>query len=218
MGIFDRKVLIVEDEPLIRGLISANLEADGFVVRAAGSTAEARQVAEDFDPDIAILDIELGDGPTGVDLALILRRKHPEIALVFLTHIPEPRVVGIDNRSIPRNAAYLVKDRMADPGVLRQAIEAAVRDRVSKDFRDDKNVQHQLSEVSRSQLAVLQMVALGLSNQQIAAERGTTVRAVEGIVSRIFQALDIDVQAEGNARVEAAATYLRASGKSLSDI
>jgi len=43
MGIFDRKVLIVEDEPLIRGLISANLVADGFFVRAAGSSAEARK-------------------------------------------------------------------------------------------------------------------------------------------------------------------------------
>ena len=142
-----------------------------------------------------------------------MRRKHPEIALVFLTHIPEPRVVGIDNRSIPRNAAYLVKDRMADPGVLRQAIEAAVRDRVSKDFRDDKNVQHQLSEVSRSQLAVLQMVALGLSNQQIAAERGTTVRAVENLVKRAFEAAGIDLETSNNPRVTAAREFIKVAGK-----
>ena len=49
--------------------------------------------------DRKVLDIELGDGPTGIDLALILRRNIPEIALVFLTHIPEPRVVSLDNRS-----------------------------------------------------------------------------------------------------------------------
>ncbi|CAB4622130.1 MAG: response regulator [Actinobacteria bacterium] len=212
MGIFDRKVLVVEDESLIRGLIAANLEADGFVVRTAASTAEARKVAEDFDPDIAILDIELGDGPTGVDLALILRRKHPEIALVFLTHIPEPRVVGIDNRTIPRNAAYLVKDRMADPGVLRKAIEAAVRDKVAKDFRDDKNIEHKLSEVSRSQLSVLQMVALGMSNQQIAAERGTTVRAVENLVKRAFEAAQIDLENSSNPRVTAAREFIKVAG------
>ena len=212
MGIFDRKVVVVEDEPLIRGLISANLEADGFVVRTAGNSAEAREVAEDFDPDIAILDIELGDGPTGVDLALILRRKHPEIALVFLTHIPEPRVVGIDNKSIPKNAAYLVKDRIADPGVLRKAIEAAVRERVSKDFRDDKNLEHSLSEVSRSQLAVLQMVALGMNNQQIAAERGTTVRAVENLVKRAFEAAGIDAESTTNPRVTAAREFIKVAG------
>jgi len=212
VGIFDRKVLVVEDEPLIRGLIAANLEADGFVVRVAASSADARKVAEEFDPDIAILDIELGDGPTGVDLALILRRRHPEIALVFLTHIPEPRVVGIDNKSIPRNAAYLVKERMADPGVLKQAIEAAVRDRVAKDFRDDKNVEHALAEVSRSQLAVLQMVALGMSNHQIAAERGTTVRAVENLVKRAFEAAGIDSDSTANPRVVAAREYIKVAG------
>ena len=120
--------------------------------------------------------------------------------------------MGIDNRAIPRNAAYLVKDRMADPGVLRQAIEAAVRDRVSKDFRDDKNVEHPLSEVSRSQLAVLQMVALGLSNQQIASERGTTVRAVENLVKRAFEAAGIDVETNNNPRVTAAREFIKVAG------
>ncbi len=212
MTIFDRKLLIVDDEPMIRGLLSAKLEAEGFDVRTAATAAEARKVADDFDPDIAVLDIELGDGPTGIDLSLILRNKHPEIALVFLTHIPEPRVVGLDNRAIPRNAAYLVKDRMADPGLLLQAIEAAVRDRVSKDFRDDKNLDHALSEVSRSQLAVLQMIALGLSNHQIATERGTTVRAVENLVKRALEAAGIDPEGDSNPRVTAAREYIKLVG------
>ncbi len=212
MAIFERKVLIVEDEPLIRGLIAANLTAEGFTVAVASSAAEARKVAEDFDPDIAVLDIELGDGPTGIDLAMILRRQHLEIALVFLTHIPEPRIVGIENRSIPKNAAYLVKDRIADPGILRAAIEAALRDRVGKSFRDDKNIEHRFSEVSRNQLAVLQMVALGMSNQQIAADRGTTIRAVENLVRRAFEAAGIDLESDNNPRVTAAREYIKLAG------
>lgn len=212
MPTFDRKVLIVEDEPMIRGLLTAQLEGEGFQVEVAANAAEARKLADDFDPDIAVLDIELGDGPTGIDLALILRRNSPEIALVFLTHIPEPRVVGLDNRSIPRNAAYLLKDRMADPGILLKAIEAAVRDRVSKDFRDDKNLDHKLSEVSRSQLAVLQMIALGYSNHQIAAERGTTVRAVENLVKRALEAAGIDPEGPINPRVTAAREYIKLTG------
>ncbi len=168
---FERKVLIVEDEPLLRVLISNTLEAEGFIVASAANAAEARRVADDFDPDIALLDIELGDGPSGIDLALILRRNSPEIGLVFLTHIPEPRVVGVDNKVIPRNAAYLVKDRIAESGVLRSAIEAALRDRVSREFRDDKKA-HALSDVSRSQLEVFKLVALGRSNSEIAAARG----------------------------------------------
>lgn len=212
MGIFDRKVMIVDDDNLLLGLIGAKLETDGFEVQKATNSADARKIAEDFDPDIAVLDIELGDGPTGIDLAHILRKTNPEIVLVFLTHIPEPRIVGLDNRAIPKNAAYLVKDRLADPGVLVQAIEAAVRDRVNKGFRDDKTVEHKLSDASRSQLAVLQMIALGMSNQQIAKERGTTIRAVENLVKRAFETAGVDVENDANPRVTAAREYIKLAG------
>lgn len=211
MGNFNRKVLVVEDDALLRSLIVSKLEADGFVVEATDSAATARKIADDFDPDVALLDIELGHGPTGIDLALILRKSQPEIALVFLTHIPEPRVVGIDNRKIPKNAAYLAKDRITDPTMLSDAIDAALRGKAGRDFRDDKR-DYPLAELSRSQLAVLQMVALGMSNAQIAKERDTTVRAVENLVKRAFEAAGIDTEAGGNPRVNAAREYIRIAG------
>ncbi|MEY2737363.1 MAG: hypothetical protein RL683_481 [Actinomycetota bacterium] len=211
MGNFNRKVLVVEDDALLRSLIVSKLEADGFVVEATDSAATARKIADDFDPDVALLDIELGNGPTGIDLALILRKEQPEIALVFLTHIPEPRVVGIDNRKIPKNAAYLAKDRITDPTMLSDAIDAALRGKAGRDFRDDKR-DYPLAELSRSQLAVLQMVALGMSNTQIAKERDTTVRAVENLVKRAFEAAGIDTEAGGNPRVNAAREYIRIAG------
>lgn len=211
MGNFNRKVLVVEDDALLRSLIVSKLLADGFIVEATDSAATARKIADDFDPDVALLDIELGNGPTGIDLALILRKNQPEIALVFLTHIPEPRVVGIDNRKIPKNAAYLAKDRITDPTMLSDAIDAALRGKAGRDFRDDKR-DYPLAELSRSQLAVLQMVALGMSNTQIAKERDTTVRAVENLVKRAFEAAGIDTEAGGNPRVNAAREYIRIAG------
>ena len=211
MSQFNRKVLVVEDDALLRSLIASNLIADGFIVEVTDSAAGARKIADDFDPDVALLDIELGNGPTGIDLALVLRKNMPEIALVFLTHIPEPRVVGVDNRKIPKNAAYLAKDRITDPKILSQAIDAALRGRAGRDFRDDKR-EYPLAELSRSQLAVLQMVALGMSNAEIAAERDTTVRAVENLVKRAFQAAGIATEAGGNPRVNAAREFIRIAG------
>lgn len=212
MGIFDRRVLVVDDDQLLLGLIAAKLESDGFEVEKAADSASARRIADKFDPDIAVLDIELGHGPTGIDLAHILRKKNSEIVLVFLTHIPEPRLVGLENKAIPKNAAYLVKDRLADPGVLVQAIEAAVRDKVNAGFRDDKNTEHPFSAASRSQLAVLQMIALGMSNTQIAKERGTTIRAVENLVKRALETAGIDPESEANPRVIAAREYIKLTG------
>jgi len=207
---FQRKILVVEDEPLLAALIQDLLTGEGFKVATARNSVEARKVADELDPDLALLDIELGDGPSGIDLAIILREQNPGIGLVFLTHIPEPRVVGVDNRSIPKNAAYLVKDRIAESGLLRSAIDAALRDRVTRDLRDDKK-SHALSEVSRSQLDVLKLVALGRSNHEIAEERGTTVRAVENLVKRALEAANIDLN-EGNTRVKAAREFIRVAG------
>jgi DNA-binding NarL/FixJ family response regulator len=205
-------VLIVEDEPLVRALLVSLLATNGYQIKAAANAAEAKSLADSFSPDVAVLDIELGDGPSGIDLAHILRTQFPEIGLVFLTHIPEPRVVGIENRNIPKNAAYLRKDRIADAGALSQAIDASYKKRVSKELRDDKSSTHKLSDVSRSQLDVLRMVAMGLSNQEIAAQRGTTIRAVEHLVKRAFTAAGVDPTAPGNTRVVAARGFIAVAG------
>ena len=207
-----RKVLIVEDEALVRSLLTSLLDSSGLETKSVGSAAEARKVTSDFKPDVAVLDIELGDGPSGIDLSHVLRTQFPELGLVFLTHIPEPRVVGVENRNIPKNAAYLRKDRLGNSDVLTKAIDAAFKNRVPKELRDDKNSSHKLTNVSRSQLDVLRMVATGLSNQEIAAQRGTTIRAVENLVKRAFQAAGVDGSAPGNLRVVAAREFIRVAG------
>jgi DNA-binding NarL/FixJ family response regulator len=208
----NRKVLIVEDEPLIRSLLASKLSNDGFWVATAANSAEARKLSDESDPDLALLDIELGQGPNGLDLAAILRERDPGIAIVFLTHLPEPRLIGASKKNIPKNAAYLLKDRINDPGVLNAAIEAALRDRVALEFRDDRQIEHRFSKVSNSQLAVLQMVAQGLSNAEIASQRGTTIRAVENLVKRASEAAGIENSVKQNMRVAAAREYIKIAG------
>ncbi len=212
-----RSVLVVEDEALIRNLVAAQLKAEGFEVYTAASAAEARKVADSAEPDVALLDIELGFGPTGIDLATILRRQDPGIAIVFLTHLPEPKLVGIDNRMIPKNAAYLVKERITDPGQLTLAIEAALRDRVTDELRAFKKASSKFSNVSRSQLQVIQAIASGASNHDIAEQRGTTIRAVENLIKRAFESAGLltDDYSDNRVhlRVAAAKEYLRAIGK-----
>jgi DNA-binding NarL/FixJ family response regulator len=56
------------------------------------------------------------------------------------------------------------------------------------------------------------MVAMGLSNHEIAAQRGTTVRAVEHLVKRAFTAAGVDADAPGNARVVAARQFITVAG------
>lgn len=64
-----RRVLVVEDQPLMRALVGDTLTHAGFVVHTAGSAVEALTEFDGFDPDLLVTDIDLGVRPNGVDLA-----------------------------------------------------------------------------------------------------------------------------------------------------
>jgi DNA-binding CsgD family transcriptional regulator len=66
--------------------------------------------------------------------------------------------------------------------------------------------------VSRTQFEVLRLIAKGYSNQQIAAERGTTIRAVENLVNRAIAAAGIDVESKTSARVLAVREFVKVAG------
>ncbi|CAB4553005.1 MAG: response regulator [Actinobacteria bacterium] len=215
---YQRHIVVVEDEALLRDLIAKTLEAKGFEVTTAANAADAARAIRAHDPDAVVLDVELGPGPNGFDFAESLRATSPEVGIVFLTNLPDPRFVGRDASDLPNSISYLRKSQLVDTNQLIQAIEAVLKESISAEFRHDLDKDRPLSKLSKKQISVLQMLASGLTNSQIAERRGTTIRAVEGIVSRIFQSLSIDVQADGNARVEAAAAYLRASGKTFSEV
>jgi DNA-binding NarL/FixJ family response regulator len=202
-----QKLMVVEDNQFMRALISELLEKQGFEVQAVDTTSAAVKLAASFDPDAAILDVELGTGPNGFDLARILRESNPEIGLLFLTNIPEPKTIGVDNRSIPKDAAYLVKESVGNIELLLKAIKASLRGRVGAELRQDREV-HSLSNLSRSQLELLHMAALGLSNTEIAQRRGTTVRAVENLFKRAIDAAGIEVGPGEHGRVLAVRKYI----------
>jgi DNA-binding NarL/FixJ family response regulator len=162
--------------------------------------------------DAAVLDIELGHGPSGFDLATILRSTDPGIAVVFLTHLPNPKLIGVESNRIPTNAAYLVKDKINDGGFLREAIEATLRDRVTEQLRFDIANDSKFNDLSRSQIQVFQLMAIGLTNQEIAERRGTTVRAVENLIRRAMFTAGIDID-RGQSRVLVVREFLKETGQ-----
>lgn len=211
-GGWTRQVLIVEDEPFVRGLVVRVIEEAGFEALPAGSVPEALALVEDHDPDAAILDIELGPGPSGIDLAAALIASMPHLALVFLTQAAAPDIGGRPT-SIPDSAAYLVKRSLGDPGTLLEALELVLSDGdPSGRFREDRERIDPLGRLSAAQRDTLRLIAEGLSNEEIAKQRSTSVRAVEAMVSRIFAVLDVAGDSRISPRVAATRIYAAHAG------
>ena len=90
-------ILVVDDDPEIRRLLSRFLSEQGFKVAAAGSRAdfEARMLDGQF--DLVILDVMLPDG-SGLDICRSLRSRNPGICIILVTALKEEvdRIVGLE--------------------------------------------------------------------------------------------------------------------------
>ena len=205
-----RKLLLVEDEPMVASLLREALEGAGFEVRAAESALEATNTARGFDPDIAVLDINLGAGANGVDLAFILHKQYPGIALVLLTKHPDLRTAGFSKNDVPAGCGFIRKDMINDSRHIVQAIEEVISNQ--KRVRQDVDPDRPLGNLTRIQVDVLRMVAQGYTNAEISRRRHTSVRAVEQLLNAIFAALEIEVDGPVNPRVEVARRFIAAAG------
>jgi two-component system OmpR family response regulator len=78
------RLLVVDDEPNIRALLTATLRLVGYEVRAAAGGAEALTVADEYPPDLAVLDVLLPDFD-GIEVARKLRADGRTLPVLFLT-------------------------------------------------------------------------------------------------------------------------------------
>lgn len=90
-------LLVVDDEPELRGLLAEYFGRHGFAVQTAQDAAQARECVAGRQPDLAVLDINM-PGENGLSLARWLRETHPQVAIVMLTTASEPvdRIVGLE--------------------------------------------------------------------------------------------------------------------------
>lgn len=207
-----RRVVLVEDDNLTRLILAETLAQRGFEVQSAATAGEAEDLCAQFDPDAVVLDVDLGNGPNGFDLADSLRLSSPGIAILFLTHLPDSRFIGRDQDKLPAGFGYLNKDRLVAEEALFEALDSVLRGRQSGVPRHDTDPSRPMAYLSQAQISVLRMIALGMDNQQIATKRKTSVRAVYGLIQRAMAAIGAEEDAEGVGRVVAARAFIAAAG------
>ena len=207
----ERKLLVVEDEPLMASLLAESLSAANFTVETAPDAAKARKAIDRFDPDILLMDISLGDGPSGVHLAHAVHETRPDIAILILTKHPDAKSATADSLDLPPNVGFLRKHLVNDVSYLLTAIEKVLTDRHAE-VRQDEPLASPIAQLGNQAMKVLNLVAQGYNNTEIASRMNLSVKSVERWVETIYRELKIDSRGAINPRVEAARQYYLIAG------
>jgi DNA-binding NarL/FixJ family response regulator len=207
------RVIVVEDDAFTRTTLCAALRGTGVdVVADTASAAQALDLAALRAPHAALLDLDLGPGPNGIDVAIALREARPSIGIVILTGYSDPRLTGRNVEALPGGTIYLTKGELSSADVLARALDTSRR--LASDPRAlavsvQPRPRGSTARLTDTQVEVARMVADGLSNAEIAARRNVSPATIERIIQRIARQLGIDTTSATNRRVLIAREFLR---------
>ncbi len=213
------RVIVADDAALFRAGVSRLLDDAGFEVTAQVGDAAALLDAADRDPpDAVVVDIRMPPTHTteGLDAARTLAARHPGVGVLVLSAHVEPHYAVELVESGATGTGYLLKERVADPGELADAVRRVAAGGVVIDpgvvasLVGRRRVRDPLAALSAREREVLAVMAEGRSNQAICERLYLSPKTVEAYVHNVFTKLDLHQTADANRRVLAVLAFLRA--------
>jgi DNA-binding NarL/FixJ family response regulator len=203
-------VVLIDVDLFTRTTLTAALAGSGInVLSVAENGSIGLEAVKNLNPDVVIADLDLGPGPSGIDICHAIRMTKPSIGLILLTSFTDPRIHDPANSNLPRGCRFVSKSELQDIKVLVQEILIA-RNKPLQGSQLKKARENLLSD---TQIEVLIAVSQGLSTAEIASQRGVTEKAIEGMIAKIHSTLGISRSKSLNQRVQLARLYFKLSGK-----
>lgn len=191
-----KRVFLVGDHEIVRRGVAdlINAEPDLEVVGEASTVRQALGRIAATRPDIAVLDVRLPDG-SGIDLCRDIRSAHPDVQCLMLTAYDDDEASY--TAVLAGAAGYVLKDIrgtglldsirkvaagqiLVDPTVSKRVVTVAVESRTAD------------SELSLRERQVLELIAEGLTNRQIAERLELAEKTVKNYVSGLLAKLGME--------------------------
>lgn len=193
-----KKIIIIDDDELITMSLKMILQADDeFEVVAEGHDgSEALPLYEEMKPDIILMDIRMPK-MNGLEAAKVVLAKYKDAVILLLTTFSDEEYI-VQALKIGVRGYLLKQDYKALPESLRAAMSGqtvfggAVVERIP-DIMQSKSSSFDYSAagITDKEYAVIQLVAEGLSNQEIADKLFLSLGTVRNYISVILEKLEI---------------------------
>lgn len=200
------RVMIVDDHEVVRMGLRALMESspDVEVVAEASTAAEAEEEAERTRPDVIIMDVRLPDG-SGVEACRHIREAHPEARVIMLTSYGDDEALF---SSLQAGASGYVLKETRGRSLLEAVLTVAnggslfganVAEKVLERLRSGAPEHEPLADLTPQERKILQLIARGMTNKEIAAEVYLSEKTVKHYVSNILSKLGLSRRSEAAA-------------------
>ena len=189
------RVLLADDHAVVRAGIRQFLEStdDITVIAEADHGQEAKDLIEEHQPDVAVLDIQMPKA-SGIDVTRWVRENHREVGVLILTaYDDDPYVMAVLQAGAngyvlktasPQEIIRAVRDVHAGNSALDAEIIQKMVAQVSSGIQDQP-----VEKLTDRELEVLTLVAKGFTNKAIGVQLGISDRTVQGHLAHIFSKL-----------------------------
>lgn len=211
------RIVIAEDDPLLREGLALLLRAEGLdVVGTAGTAEGALDAIDEHQPDVAILDVRMPPTHTdeGVRAAVEARRRRPGLAVLVLSAYVEQSFATELLTGGVGGLGYLLKERVGRVEEFLDALRrvasggTAIDPEVVAQLFTRSHQDARLERLSPREKEVLALMAEGLGNSAVAERLFVTDGAVHKHIRSIFAKLDLAPTDQVDRRVAAVLHYL----------
>ena len=193
------RVFLLDDHDIVRRGLSHLFEVqdDIEVVGEAGTAEEALSRIPPTRPDVALLDVRLSDGD-GVEVCREIRSRHPEIQCLMLTSFSDDE--ALFDAIMAGASGFILKQVKSEEIVQavrfvangQSLLDPAVTGRVLERLRKGPEEDERLAKLSAQERNILELIADGLTNRQIAAKIHLAEKTVKNYVSNLLTKLGME--------------------------
>jgi DNA-binding NarL/FixJ family response regulator len=200
------RVFLLDDHEIVRrglrDLIDA--EEDMEVVGEASTAEEALNRVPPTRPDVAVLDVRLPDG-SGVEVCREIRARHPEVQALMLTSFADDEALfsaimaGASGYVLKQIRGNELVDAIRRVAAGESLLDPAVTRRVLERLRDNREEDEGLARLSDQERRILDYIAEGMTNRQIAEAMFLAEKTVKNYVSTMLSKLGMERRTEAAA-------------------